>query len=88
MISGPPARARLRCAALAETFDFPLNKIRVVSKAVGGGFGCKAGTTLEGIVIPLAMLNPGRPVKLTYTREDEFQNALCAAGLHQHQDRR
>ena len=68
--------------ALAETFDFPLNKIRVISKAVGGGFGCKAGTTLEGIVIPLAMLNPGRPVKMTYTREDEFQNAYVRQGLH------
>ena len=68
--------------ALAETFDFPLNKIRVISKAVGGGFGCKAGTTLEGIVIPLAMLCPGRPVKLTYTREDEFQYAYVRQGLH------
>ena len=68
--------------ALAETFDFPLNKIRVISKAVGGGFGCKAGTTLEGIVIPLAMRCPGRPVKLTYTREDEFQYAYVRQGLH------
>ncbi|MCK8058547.1 MULTISPECIES: xanthine dehydrogenase family protein molybdopterin-binding subunit [unclassified Fusibacter] len=68
---------------LSVAFDLPLNKIRVISPAVGGGFGCKAGTTLEGIVIPLVMLTNGRPVKLTYSREDEFYNAFVRQGLHQ-----
>jgi CO/xanthine dehydrogenase Mo-binding subunit len=68
--------------ALAATFDIPLNKIRVISQAVGGGFGSKAGTTLEGIVIPLARRCQGRPVKLVYTREDEFENAYVRQGLH------
>jgi len=68
--------------ALSEAFDIPLNKLRVLSPAVGGGFGSKAGTTLEGIIIPLAMRNPGRPIKLTYTREDEFENAYVRQGLH------
>ncbi|MGB3366993.1 MAG: molybdopterin cofactor-binding domain-containing protein, partial [Acidaminobacteraceae bacterium] len=68
--------------ALSEAFDIQLNKIRVISPAVGGGFGSKAGTTLEGILIPLAMMSNGRPVKLTYSREDEFQNAYVRQGLH------
>lgn len=68
--------------ALSEAFDIPLNKLRVLSPAVGGGFGSKAGTTLEGILVPLAKRNPGRPIKLTYTREDEFQNAYVRQGLH------
>ncbi|MCH4887792.1 xanthine dehydrogenase family protein molybdopterin-binding subunit [Acidaminobacter sp. JC074] len=68
--------------ALSEAFDIPLNKLRVLSPAVGGGFGSKAGTTLEGIIIPLAMKHPGRPIKLTYSREDEFQNAYVRQGLH------
>jgi CO/xanthine dehydrogenase Mo-binding subunit len=68
--------------ALAATFDIPLNKIRVISQAVGGGFGSKAGTTLEGIVIPLARRCQGRPVKLVYSREDEFENAYVRQGLH------
>lgn len=68
--------------ALSEAFDIPLNKLRVLSPAVGGGFGSKAGTTLEGIIIPLAMRNPGRPIKLTYSREDEFENAYVRQGLH------
>lgn len=69
-------------ANLSAAFDIPLNKLRVLSPAVGGGFGSKAGTTLEGIIIPLAMRSHGRPVKLTYSREDEFQNAYVRQGLH------
>lgn len=68
--------------ALSMAFDIPLNKLRVVSPYVGGGFGSKAGTTLEGIIIPLARRNPGRPVKLCYTREDEFENSYVRQGLH------
>lgn len=68
--------------ALSDAFDIPLNKLRVISPAVGGGFGSKAGTTLEGIVIPLAMRAQGRPVKLTYTREDEFNNAYVRQAMH------
>jgi len=68
--------------ALSAAFDIPLNKLRVLSPAVGGGFGSKAGTTLEGIIIPLAMRAKGRPVKLTYSREDEFENAYVRQGLH------
>ncbi len=68
--------------ALSVAFDIPLNKLRVLSPSVGGGFGGKAGTTLEGIVIPLSKKTKGRPVKLTYTREDEFINSFVRQGLH------
>ena len=68
--------------ALSCAFEIPLNKLRVISPYVGGGFGAKAGTTLEGIIIPLAQRNPGRPVKLAYTREDEFENSYVRQGLH------
>jgi CO/xanthine dehydrogenase Mo-binding subunit len=66
---------------LSDAFGIPLNKLRVISPAVGGGFGAKAGTTLEGIVIPLSM-KTGRPVKLTYSREDEFCNSYVRQALH------
>ncbi len=69
-------------AAVAGAFDIPLNKLRVISPAVGGGFGSKAGTTLEGIILPLAMRANGRPVKLTYSREDEFVNSFVRQALH------
>ncbi|WIV11691.1 xanthine dehydrogenase family protein molybdopterin-binding subunit [Proteiniborus sp. MB09-C3] len=67
--------------ALSAAFGIPLNKLRVISPAVGGGFGAKAGTTLEGIVIPLSM-KTGRPVKLTYSREDEFCNSYVRQAMH------
>ncbi|WP_236914776.1 xanthine dehydrogenase family protein molybdopterin-binding subunit [Clostridium sp. Cult2] len=69
-------------AALSDAFDIPLNKLRVISPAVGGGFGSKAGTTLEGIVIPLSMRTNGRPVKLTYSREDEFNNSYVRQAMY------
>ena len=68
--------------ALSVAFEIPLNKLRVISPYVGGGFGSKAGTTIEGIIIPLAMRCKGRPVKLQYSREDEFQNSYVRQGLH------
>lgn len=68
--------------SLSDSFDIPLNKIRVISEYVGGGFGSKAGTSIEGIVIPLAKLNPGRHVRLDYSREDEFENAYVRQGLY------
>jgi CO/xanthine dehydrogenase Mo-binding subunit len=63
-------------------FNIPLNKLRVISPSVGGGFGSKAGTTLEGIIIPLAMELRGHHIKLTFSREDEFYNAFVRQGLH------
>src|SRR5699024_8490650 len=68
--------------ALSDAFDIPLNKLRVISPAVGGGFGSKAGTTLEGIVIGLSIKTNGRPVKLTYSREDEFCNSYVRQAMH------
>lgn len=67
--------------ALSDSFDIPLHKIQIISEFVGGGFGAKAGTTIEGIIIPLAQLNVGRPVKFTYTREEEFRDAYVRQGM-------
>ena len=68
--------------ALSASFDIPLNKMRVISPYVGGGFGAKAGTTIEGIIIPLAMHSKGRPVMMEYTREEEFVNSYVRQGLY------
>lgn len=68
--------------ALSVAFNVPLNKIRVISYYVGGGFGCKAGTTLEGIAIPLAKKLQGRPVKLSFTREEDMVCTFIRQGCH------
>jgi len=61
----------------AETFA-PLGlshkDIRVVTPYVGGGFGGKAGVTMEILGAALAVAAKGRPVKLRWTREQEFYN--------------
>ena len=68
--------------ALSASFDIPLNKMRIISPYVGGGFGANAGTTIEGIIIPLAMHSKGRPVMMEYTREEEFVNSYVRQGLY------
>lgn len=67
-------------AALSDAFDIPYHKLRVISPSVGGGFGAKAGTTLEGIIIPLSM-KTGKPVKLAYSREEEFTSSYVRQAM-------
>ena len=57
--------------ALAEIFDLPSDKVRVFCERVGGGFGGKQEMFVEDI-LALAALKTGRPVKLEFTREEQF----------------
>jgi CO/xanthine dehydrogenase Mo-binding subunit/aerobic-type carbon monoxide dehydrogenase small subunit (CoxS/CutS family) len=60
--------------ALCTLFDLPLDKVRVFCERVGGGFGGKQEMLTEDIVT-LAVLRTGRPVRLEYTREEQFISA-------------
>ncbi len=66
---------------LAECFNIEHKDMRVIAPFVGGGFGCKAGVSIEACVIPLAMKCRGRPVKLRLTREEEFYCNFVRQGL-------
>ena len=57
--------------ALAQVFDLPPDRIRVFCERVGGGFGGKQEMLVEDI-LALAALKTGRPVKLEFTREEQF----------------
>lgn len=57
--------------ALCALFDLPQDKIRVFAERVGGGFGGKQEMITEDIVA-LAVFKTGRPVKLEYTRTEQF----------------
>jgi putative selenate reductase molybdopterin-binding subunit len=57
--------------ALAEIFDLPPDKVRVFCERVGGGFGGKQEMFVEDI-LALAAIRTGRPVKLEFTREEQF----------------
>ncbi|WP_316204790.1 molybdopterin-dependent oxidoreductase [Bradyrhizobium sp. SZCCHNS3004] len=57
--------------ALSDIFGLPAEKIRVFCERVGGGFGGKQEMFVED-VLALAALKTGRPVKLEFTREEQF----------------
>ena len=57
--------------ALAGLFDLDPAKVRVFCERMGGGFGAKQEMLVED-VIALAVLKTGRPVKLEFTREEQF----------------
>jgi carbon-monoxide dehydrogenase large subunit len=57
---------------IAKTLGVSISDIRVIAHFVGGGFGCKAGVTMEALPIVIAMKVKGSPVKLRLTREEEF----------------
>ena len=55
--------------------------IRIVTPYVGGGFGGKAGVSMEIIAAVAAIAMKGRPVKLHWTREQEFMNTSQRQGV-------
>ena len=56
---------------LAFALDIPVRNVHVIKPRVGGGFGNKQEVVTEPIAAVLAMKTK-RPVKLEYTRRDEF----------------
>ncbi|MGW3331697.1 molybdopterin-dependent oxidoreductase [Streptomyces rubiginosohelvolus] len=60
--------------ALCALFDLELKQVRVLAGRVGGGFGGKQEMLVEDIVA-LAVMRLRRPVKLEYTRPEQFHGA-------------
>jgi CO/xanthine dehydrogenase Mo-binding subunit/aerobic-type carbon monoxide dehydrogenase small subunit (CoxS/CutS family) len=60
--------------AIAMLFDRPRDSVHVVCGRVGGGFGGKQEMLTEDLVA-LAVLKTGRPVKLEFTRSEQFVGA-------------
>ncbi|MGC9520527.1 MAG: xanthine dehydrogenase family protein molybdopterin-binding subunit [Anaerolineae bacterium] len=57
---------------LSQSLGIPHGNVRVISPYVGGGFGGKAGISIEANVVLMAKAVKGRTVKLRMTREEEF----------------
>ncbi|MEU3373404.1 molybdopterin-dependent oxidoreductase [Streptomyces sp. NPDC006660] len=60
--------------ALCALYGLPEDEVRVVAGRVGGGFGGKQEMLTEDVVV-LAALRLRRPVKLEYTRAEQFHGA-------------
>ncbi len=66
---------------IAKTLGISQSDMRVIAPLVGGGFGCKAGVTMEAMPVAIATKANGRPVKLRLTREEEFYTNFVRQGL-------
>jgi CO/xanthine dehydrogenase Mo-binding subunit len=66
---------------IAKALNMSQSDIRVIAPYVGGGFGCKAGLSMEALAVAIAIKVKGRPVKLRLTREEEFYTAFVRQGL-------
>ncbi len=64
-------RITLGRADIARTLKMPMSRIRIAGTIVGGNFGGKNEITQEP-VLALLSKKTGRPVKGTYSREEEF----------------
>lgn len=66
---------------IAQSMGISQSAMRVIAPFVGGGFGSKAGVSMESLVVAIAAKVKGRPVKLLLTREEEFFTAFVRQGL-------
>jgi len=57
------------------------NDIRVIAPFVGGGFGGKAGVSMEILAAALATAVKGNPVKVLWSRAQEFYNTYQRQGV-------
>ena len=68
---------------LCRIFALDPAKVRVFCERVGGGFGAKQEMLVEDIVT-LAVLKTGSPVKLEFTREEQFVGATTRHPMRVH----
>ena len=70
--------------SLAKQLRVPIDRIRVVSRHVGGAFGSKGIPSARSAWIAVAARRLGRPVKLVATREQGFTIATYRAETRHH----
>jgi CO/xanthine dehydrogenase Mo-binding subunit len=68
-------------AMIAKSLGIPHGDLRVITHFVGGGFGGKAGVSMEACVVALAKAVKGQPVRLRMTREEEFVGTTTRQSL-------
>lgn len=66
---------------LATLFHVPEEKVRLTLTEIGGGFGGKYEVRAEPIAVGLSILAGGRPVKMTFNRDEEFSASVCRSAV-------
>ncbi|MGM0432312.1 MAG: xanthine dehydrogenase family protein molybdopterin-binding subunit [Spirochaetota bacterium] len=67
---------------IARTLEIPENQVRVIPPPIGGGFGGKLEMRGEQLALALALKTKGRPVKVVFSREEDFLAGTVRAGVH------
>lgn len=67
---------RLTQVKLHQLFELPMTRVKVNQTIVGGAFGGKIDLTSEAQTCAMAMAVPGRPVKVEWLREEDWQCSL------------
>jgi xanthine dehydrogenase molybdenum-binding subunit len=58
---------------LATALEIPSSNVRVIQPKIGGGFGGKLDIYPNEVICAMLAKKAGRPVMLTFTREEEFR---------------
>lgn len=70
--------------ALSDVLHIPENKIRVIAPDVGGAFGAKCYLYPEDVLVCLASIDLGRPVKWIETRSENIATMFHGRGQDQY----
>ncbi|MEI6764412.1 MAG: xanthine dehydrogenase family protein molybdopterin-binding subunit [Bacteroidota bacterium] len=79
--SQSPNTQRNLFAEALSSLGYSHKDVRVIAPYVGGGFGGKAGVTMEILAAALATKLKGYPVKIMWSREQEFYNTYQRLGV-------
>jgi CO/xanthine dehydrogenase Mo-binding subunit/aerobic-type carbon monoxide dehydrogenase small subunit (CoxS/CutS family) len=68
---------------LANIFNLPVRKVRVITPPVGGSFGQRGALCAEAYAVALA-IQTRKPVKLVFTREENFVGLESRTAFRHH----
>lgn len=68
---------------LADALSLPVEKVRIIARYVGGGFGAKLGIAPESVASALAAKAVGRPVKTVMARQQVFDATVRRSNTRQ-----
>ncbi len=69
---------------VAEMFEIPISNVRVHVPHIGGCFGYKSDPSIEPLAAYIASFVPGRPVKIKFTRKEDFTSTFIGRGIRAH----
>lgn len=66
---------------IASSLGIPESRVRIISPPIGGGFGGKLEMRAEQLALALALHTKGKPVKVIFTRHEDYIAGVVRAGV-------